>query len=229
VEIGVEGDFFNLGGATRNHDRVLGALAVVTRPPDRASPVSPELVDACRRGDRAALEVVLAAHARDLERLLVRLIGPGADVEDLLQLTLIGAVESFPRFRGEASVRTWLSRIAVNIVREHLRRPERTRKVALELVSDEPAGQGAAPDAVTESRRRLERIYHHIAALPVKQRIAFVLHVFEGRPVDEVAALMRASRAATKSRVFWARRELIRRARRDPALRDALTDRGGDT
>jgi RNA polymerase sigma-70 factor (ECF subfamily) len=194
---------------------------MTTRPEPAA--VSPELVDACRRGDRGALETVLRAHARDLERLLVRLVGPGPDHEDLLQLTMIAAVSAFPRFRGEASVRTWLARIAVNVVREHIRRPERTRRVALELVPETAADEPAA-DLTLDGRRRLERLYHHLGKLPAKQRIAFVLHVFDGRPLDEVAALMNAGLAATKSRVFLARRALVARARKDPALRDLLTE-----
>jgi RNA polymerase sigma-70 factor (ECF subfamily) len=184
---------------------------------------TPELVEACRRGDRGALEQLLRAHARDLERLLVRLVGPVADVEDLLQLVMIAAVSAFPRFRGEASVRTWLARIAVNIVREHLRRPERKRRVSLELVPDEPVHDAEPADEVADHRRRLERLYHHLNALPAKQRIAFVLHVFEGRPVDEIAALMSATVAATKSRVFLARRALLARARKDPRLADLVT------
>jgi RNA polymerase sigma-70 factor, ECF subfamily len=184
---------------------------------------TPELIDACRRGDRDALETLLRAHARDVERLVVRLVGPGPDVEDLLQLTMIAAVTAFPRFRGEASVRTWLARIVVNVVREHLRRPERKRRVSLELVPEEPVLDAAPADHQIDHRRRLERMYHHLNALPAKQRIAFVLHVFEGRPVDEIAALMGASVAATKSRVFLARRALLARARKDPRLSDLFT------
>jgi RNA polymerase sigma-70 factor (ECF subfamily) len=189
---------------------------------------TPELVDACRRGERDALEALLRAHSRDVERLLVRLVGPGPDVEDLLQLVLIGAVTAFPRFRGEASVRTWLARIAVNIVREHLRRPERKRRVALELVPEEPVFEAAPADQQLDHRRRLERLYHHLNALPAKQRIAFVLHVFEGRPVDEIAALMSATVAATKSRVFLARRAILARARKDPRLADLFATLGGN-
>ena len=183
---------------------------------------TPELIDACRRGDRGALETLLRAHVRDVERLIVRLVGPGPDVEDLLQLVLMAAVSAFPRFRGEASVRTWLARIVVNIVREHLRRPERKRRVSLELVPEEPASDAAPVDQQIDHRRRLERLYHHLNALPAKQRIAFVLHVFEGRPVDEIAVLMSATLAATKSRVFLARRALLARARKDPRLSDLL-------
>ena len=207
---------------------VLRGGAAVKRPTPEFGD-TPELIDACRRGERDALEILLRAHARDVERLIVRLVGPGADAEDLLQLAMIAAVSAFPRFRGEASVRTWLARIVVNVVREHLRRPERKRRVSLELVTDEPVHDAAPADQQIDHRRRLERLYHHLNALPAKQRIAFVLHVFEGRPLDEIAALMSASLAATKSRVFLARRAILARARKDPRLADLLATPESDS
>jgi RNA polymerase sigma-70 factor, ECF subfamily len=183
-------------------------------------------LDACRRGDRRALDAVLRAHVPVLDRLLTRLAGPSGDVEDLLQTTLIEAVTAFPRFRGEASVQTWLCRIAVNVFRRHLRRPERRHRVALELVpgSNDPADPAPGQDDVLERRRQLARLYHHLEAIGPRKRIAFVLHVIEGRPMSEVAALMRASEMATKSRVFWARRELLARVRKDPRLREFLDE-----
>jgi RNA polymerase sigma-70 factor (ECF subfamily) len=197
----------------------------------RPTPVAPDAatLDACRRGDRVALDAVLRAHVPVLDRLLTRLAGPSGDVEDLLQITLIEAVTAFPRFRGEASVQTWLCRIAVNVFRGHLRRPERRRRVALALVPEardpvEPADPAPGPDHVLERRRQLARLYQHLEAIGAKKRIAFVLHVIEGRPISAVAALMRASEMATKSRVFWARRELLARVRKDGRLREFLEE-----
>ena len=51
-------------------------------------------------------------------------------------------------------------------------------------------------------QRRIARLEMHLAALGPKKRIAFSLHVFEGLPLEAVAALMGASVTATKSRVF---------------------------
>jgi RNA polymerase sigma-70 factor (ECF subfamily) len=194
----------------------------VGHPIDRTAPFDAALVQACRRGDRQALERVLRAEAPYLERLIGRLIGPSADLEDLLQQTLIAAVQAFPRYRGEAAVRTWMARIAVNIVRQHLRRPQRRRTVALELVADEPQGHAPSPEATADRRQQIARLFHHLDAIGARKRLAFALHVLEGHPIDEVAALMGASVAATKSRVFWARRALLGRARKDPVLRELL-------
>jgi RNA polymerase sigma-70 factor (ECF subfamily) len=176
-------------------------------------------IDGCRRGDPQALERVFKAHAPVLERTLARLLRSGADVEDALQQTFVAAIRGFPRFRAEASIGTWLTRIAVHQALELMRRPHHRRGIALELVG-EPVDEGAVPDRQGDARRKLERIREHLDALSANKRMAFVLHVIEGRPMVEVAALMDASVPATKSRVMWARRGLLARLRRDPLLAD---------
>ena len=180
-----------------------------------------DLIEACRRGDRSALQAVFTAHAPYLERVLWRVAGRSLDVEDLLQSTLMAAIEAFPRFRGEAHVRTWLARIAVRTAQDRLRSAAhrlRTDVPDLETVTDRHAE--TTTDRDFDTRRKLERLEHHLSTLGPKKRTAFVLHVFEGMPLEEVAALMGAGIAATKSRVFWARRELMKRAARDPFLRE---------
>jgi RNA polymerase sigma-70 factor (ECF subfamily) len=186
-----------------------------------------DLIEACRRGDRAALQQVFRAHAPYLERLLGRVVGPSADVEDLLQSTFVAAIGAFPRFRGEAHVRTWLARIAIRIAQHQLSSAGHRRRVQLdelESIADD-SGRSAHIERDLDVRRRLDRLYVHLRAIGPKKQLAFVLHVFEGHPLEEVAALTGASLAATKSRVFWARRELLRCAARDPLLRGLLDER----
>lgn len=183
-------------------------------------------IDACRRGDRAALGAVFQSCSPALERLLARLLGPSADVEDVLQQTFMSAIAAFPRFRGEASVRTWLGKIAVNQAYEAMRKPEVKRRARFEVVADHVRVDHAGPDRVHEARRQLERLHVHLGSISPKQRIAFVLHVIEGHPMDDVAALMDANVAATKSRVMWARRTLLTKARRDPLLCELLSGGG---
>jgi RNA polymerase sigma-70 factor (ECF subfamily) len=187
-----------------------------------------DLVEGCRRGDREALHAVFSAHAPYLERMLIRIVGPSPEVEDLLQTTFLGAIRAFPNFRGEAQVRTWLARIAIRTAQERLRSADRRRRGDLPGLEETADGRGRHQHAEqdVDVRRKLARLYAHLEAIGAKKRVAFVLHVFEGHPIDEVAALTGASVTATKSRVFWARRELLRRAARDPLLRDLITTGG---
>jgi RNA polymerase sigma-70 factor, ECF subfamily len=194
------------------------------RPEQRKPEHDEGLIEACRRGDRIALHTVFSAHAPYLERMLIRIVGPSPEVADLLQTTFLGAIRAFPQFRGEAQVRTWLARIAIRTAQERLRSAERRRRADLPGLEDSADARGRHQHAEqdVDTRRRLSRLYTHLEAIGAKKRVAFVLHVFEGHPIDEVAALTGASVTATKSRVFWARRELLRRASRDPLLRDLL-------
>jgi RNA polymerase sigma-70 factor (ECF subfamily) len=131
---------------------------------------------------------------------------------------------AFPKFRGEASVRTWLHRIAINIAHHHLRQPRRRRDVPLDEANAAHADQDAAPEALA-ANQLAARLYQHLDELDPPKRIALILHVIEDRPIAEVAAFTGASHAATKSRIFWARRALLKRLRRDPSF----DERGGKT
>ena len=161
-------------------------------------------IEACRQGDRRALQAVFLAHSPYLERLLGRVAGSGLEVEDLLQSTFVAAIDAFPRFRGEAQVRTWLARIAIRIAQDRLRSAAHRRRGDLPDLEEsaDPRGLFDAPDSSVDTGRRIRRLQHHLQAIAPKKRVAFVLHVFEGIPIEEVAALTGASVTATKSRVF---------------------------
>jgi RNA polymerase sigma-70 factor (ECF subfamily) len=188
---------------------------------------APALIEACRRGERSALERVLGAESRYLERVLSRLVGAGADLEDLVQVTLEQAIRAFPAYRGEASVRTWLTRIGVRTAMHHLKSPARKRRVALEVIEGgQSVASSSRPANEVEARLRLQVLHEHLEKLDVKHRTAFVLFQVEERPMEEVAALMDASLSATKSRVMWARRKLFARLRKDPRTSAWLEEYG---
>ncbi len=187
-------------------------------PEDRAAPTStgigPAQIEACRRGDRAAMEAVFRAHAEGLGRLLTRIVGPSIEIEDLLQDTFAAAITAFRTFRGEASIKTWLYRIAIHVAHQHLRRPRHRREV--ELPDADAVAREPAPSMTPEAREVAARLYRHLDALDATKRIALVLYAIEEHSIDEIAVFMGASKAATRSRIFWARRALMRRMRRDP-------------
>ncbi len=180
------------------------------------------LVAACRRGDRNALDQVLRSYAPLLERQILRLSGAASDTPDLLQEALMRAVRSFPSYRGEATLRTWLTRIAIRVVQDHFRQPRRERPTAFALdgSDDVRIATGLGPDRVVESRRQLERLVRHLERLNPTNRLAYILYEVDGLPIPEVARALRISRVAAKSRVFLARRALMKATNRDPLLHD---------
>ena len=190
-------------------------------PSPYASPDDPALVDGCRAGDRRALDRFFRLHVQRVERTIGRLVGPTPDLEDLVQTTFIEAMRSFPRFRGEASLATWVTRIAVHVAQHQLRRGLR-RNVPLELLpsGDEPKDPARSPEHVSDDREIALRLHAALDKVKPKKRIAFLLFAVEGHSIEEVAALTGSSVAATKSRIWFARRELVAMAKKDPMLRE---------
>lgn len=190
----------------------------------RTAELNSEAIDACRRGERQALDDVFRAAMPALHRLLVRLAGPGPDADDLLATTLVAAMEAFPRFRGEASIEHWLSCIATRVAYRHFRHAKPRRHASLELLREvsEPKDEKPLPERAAINRQRLERAYHHLGRIRPKNRIAFLLFSVEGRSIEEIAALMDASTMAVKSRIFLARRQLMAHASKDAVLSEMM-------
>ncbi len=190
------------------------------------------LVEACRRGERAALERVFRKESPFIERVLYRVVGPSSDLEDLLQQTLEHAIRAFPAFRGEASVRTWLTRIAVRTALHHLKHPAQRRRASLEVIEGGLSDVASSrPAHEADARSRLRVLYEHLGRLDAKHHTAFILFQVEGRSMEEVAALMDSGVSTTKSRVMWARRKLFARLAKDPRARDwfaELSQRGSE-
>jgi RNA polymerase sigma-70 factor, ECF subfamily len=181
----------------------------------------PDCLSGCRAGNRTAIKQLFEEHCSMIERVIGRLVGPTPDLEDLVQDTFANALRALSTYRGEASLKTWLTSIAVHVAQHHLRAGRLRRHAPLEVVEEKhiPCHAPEA-EARLDERRFSARIHGLLDQIPSKQRIALLLFTIEGRSVEEVAALMGASQTATRSRVFFARRALRALISDDPALSD---------
>jgi len=186
------------------------------------------LVSGCRAGDPASLDRFFRTHVDYVERVVARLVGPTADLQDLVQTTFIEALQSFGRYRGEASLKTWVARIAVHVCLHQLRSGVR-RNVSLELVppTSEPEDPARRADGELPLRQLARRLHELLDRISPKKRVAFLLYTIEDYSLEEVAALTGASRAATKSRIWFARREVIAAVRNRPDLRQFVQSMKG--
>lgn len=177
------------------------------------------LVAAAREGDVEALGALFVAHAARVRRLLRSVLGPDDEIDDVAQEVFVQVHLSIRRFRGESGFATWLHRIAVNTAVSHLRsRARRRARLGARLPSAAPAGPFPSPDAQAEARGMVRRLFAILEEMPVKRRVAFSLFELEGLPLAELAAVLGISPEAAKSRVFFARREVLSRAAADPRL-----------
>jgi RNA polymerase sigma-70 factor (ECF subfamily) len=180
----------------------------------------PSWLAGCRAGEPAAIGAMFREMLPTVERTLGRIVGPTPDFEDLVQNTFAEAMRALPRFRGDASFKTWITSIAVHTAQHHFRAGKVRRHVALELVPEERFARVEDRDAeqALDERRLGPALYALLDRISPPKRVALLLFAVEGRSVEEVAALMGASQTATRSRVFFARRELRALIAQDPRL-----------
>jgi RNA polymerase sigma-70 factor, ECF subfamily len=168
------------------------------------------LVERARRGDVDAFEQLYRLHAGRVYALCLRLAADPVVARELTQDTFVKAWEALSRFRAEASLSTWLHRIAVNAMLER-RRGEQRRTARVSLADDEDEGEMdvagivLAPDVATAID--LERA---IAALPPGVRRAFVLHDVEGFTHEEIATMTGLAAGTLRAQLFRARQLLMR-------------------
>ena len=172
------------------------------------------LVERCRNGELGAFEELYRQHSGRLFSLAVRMLGNQADAEDQLQEIFLSAHRKLESFRGEAALGTWLYRLGMNQILDHVRsRAARTGQLTDGLddatVLADASGHRLADRAI--ERIDLERA---LTELPDGCRAAFLLHDVEGLEHKEVSDVLGIAEGTSKSQVHKARlrlRGLLRR------------------
>jgi RNA polymerase sigma-70 factor (ECF subfamily) len=168
------------------------------------------LVAQAARGNRDAFDELVKRYQSRMFQLVRILTRGDADAEDLVQDTFVRAYRAVRRFRGDSTFRTWLHRIAVNVVRSHLTRRRVGRgSMRLETGEEEAAMARVASAEDLESavvRRRM--IDQALAQLPADLRVLVTLRDVQGLEYREIAAITRLPIGTVESRIFRGRRRL---------------------
>jgi len=166
-----------------------------------------ELVEAARRGDRAAIDELLERYEPSIYRFGLRMCGNEDAAREVLQETLLAAFRYLPGFRGEAALSTWLFQIARSFCIKERRGQHPTHSLddatALGLVDP-----GPSPDAHVHAREIGELMSSAIAALAPEQREVLILRDVEGLSAEQAAEVIGIEVGALKSRLHRARMAL---------------------
>lgn len=183
-----------------------------------------DLVARAQRGDRWAFTELFRRHRADVARLVYRMMGPSADLEDIVQEVFLQVHRSIGEFRGQAKFSTWLHRVTVNVVLM-ARRAARSRPVLTgEAPTEYEPDVGLPPDEDAMRRRRVEAFRRLLDRLPEKKRTVFELHELEGKSPAEIAEIVKAPVLTVRTRLFYARREIEAMIREEPALAQLADD-----
>lgn len=182
-----------------------------------------QFIERLKRGDAAAFEDLVAERSGEIYGLLYRLTENTEEARDLTQETFLRAFQSINQFRGDADLRTWIYRIAINQARNRWRwwrRRRRDSTVSLDsngergskpLTNSLPADRGNTPEQNTLAHERERVLRTALLTLGRVYREAVILRDIEGLSYEEVAATLRISIGTVKSRLARGRSELRRK------------------
>ena len=172
-----------------------------------------ELVQRAIARDEVAIRSIMQANNRRLYRLARGILRNDSEAEDVVQETYVRALTHLQDFRGDSSLATWLSRIAMNEALGRLRR----QRPGVELSSLPPGTLEAQiiqfPNSATSedpektmAQREIQRVVEHaIDELPDNFRIVFITRVIEGMNVEETAEILGLKPETVKTRLHRAR------------------------
>ena len=172
-----------------------------------------ELVDRARRRETDAFREIMRRHNRRLYRVARAILKDESEAEDVVQETYVRAFAAIDAFRGEASLATWLTRIALNEAYGCLRR--RRASVNIEALDREPHsaeivmfranGRNADPEKAAAQAQIRSLLESAIDTLPEHFRMVFVMRDVEEFGIEETARLLELRPETVKTRLHRAR------------------------
>ena len=174
-----------------------------------------ELVSRAGAGDASAFEAIMRRHNRLLFRTARGIVDDDAEAQDVVQETYLQAFTGLQSFRGDASLGTWLVRIAINVAisvqRKKGRQVQLDERAELanepspenEMAFSTPASE--SPDTLADRSQVRDLLQDAIASLPVIYRSVFVLRAVEEVSVEETAFCLGVSTETVKTRFLRAR------------------------
>jgi RNA polymerase sigma-70 factor, ECF subfamily len=196
-------------------------VANAVDPPPSSDP-DQQALEACRRGDRGAFDVLVERHHRRVFRLGMRILGDEEAALDAAQETFLKAWRALPGFEGGARFTTWLTRIAINQCRNELRR-RGTLKHGRMRSLDEPGADGApglaeqvpsresAAWTGVQGRELAATFTLVLQGMDATDREVLVLKEVEDLSYETIAELLDLPVGTVRSRLHRARAELRRR------------------
>jgi RNA polymerase sigma-70 factor (ECF subfamily) len=209
------------GAAAVAHPAALGFAAGEGRRsrPLKAASLSeasdPELVEAARRGNPAAFEVLVRRYSERAYRVAFRVVRDADDSRDVVQDAFVKAYRGLDSFESRSSFYTWLYRIVVNLALDRRRREQRAPSVEWDdgaAHQIDPRGIAPIaenPELATRRREVRELVARGVQGLPDGQREVLLLREVDGLSYEEIAESMRISKGTVMSRLHYARKKMI--------------------
>jgi RNA polymerase sigma-70 factor (ECF subfamily) len=179
-----------------------------------------ELVARVQAGDKRAFDLLVLKYQQKVANLISRYMRDSNEVLDVTQEAFIKAYRALPAFRGDSAFFTWLYRIAINTVKNHLvaqgRRPpgdDLEAEVAEQMDMGGRLREHATPERELLTDEIARTVQDALDDLADDLRTAIVLREIEGMSYEEIADAMDCPIGTVRSRIFRAREAIDKRLR----------------
>lgn len=183
-----------------------------------------DLIFRLRARELSAFEELVTHFERPVYSLCFRLLQDAEEARDATQETFLKVYRGLGSFRGEAGLKTWIYRIAINQAMNQQRwwrRRHRDETISLDLTRGETGATigsllpapSRSPESLAISSERGEQVMQALGEIKQEYRIALVLREIEEMSYEEIAATLSISIGTVKSRIARGREELRRRVR----------------
>jgi RNA polymerase sigma-70 factor (ECF subfamily) len=184
------------------------------------------LVLRAQGGNKRALGELYVRYHQSVRRLIVSIVGPTAELDDLTQQVFYQAFQSLNRFRANSCFSTLLSRLAIKVAIFHLHQKKRMffeERDDVHFLPDSLKFNGAIGNR-SDIQEMMHTLYNTLDTLAPKERIVFVLCDLEQRNFNELRRITGMYRYFAKLRLWIARRTLRKKASGDPLLGRLIND-----
>lgn len=158
------------------------------------------LIARLRDGDEAACRELILRYEGQVAATVTGILGRGPDIDDIGQETFIQFFRSLPRFRGESTVRTYLTRIAINLSLNELRRRRKFDRFQRVEPDEGEADVLPAPDRPGAEEARFD-VRQGLEKLEPRYRAVIVLRLIEGFSTRETAKILGLPQGTVLSRL----------------------------
>jgi RNA polymerase sigma-70 factor (ECF subfamily) len=221
VEEGIRQKMF-FGKSMTFGEEEFSEVALATSPTSVRSSVEIEFIEKLQTGEAEAFDTLVLRYSADVYAVLFRLTQDVEESADLTQETFLSALKAIKKFRGEADLKTWLVRIAINESRNRFRWWKRRRRettVSLDApvgenetpLSETVSSRSANPEETILQRERENTLTRVLSDLPEIFREAVILCDIEGLSYEEIASALEVNIGTVKSRIARGREELRRK------------------
>ena len=166
-----------------------------------------------RAGNMAGFDFLIQKYRKPIIHFMYRMVRNQAVAEELAQEVFLRVYRSRETYRAEARFSTWLYRIATNLGVNYARDNRHERTASTVYLDEADSETGTTPDIADSTpdvearllkQERLNAIREYVLALPERQRMAVLMHKYEGMDYKQIGDVLKLSESATKSLLFRA-------------------------